>query len=59
MVAESALSLLLSHESLPELGKRGGVLTPMSALGSTLLDRLEKSGRFVFESSVLTDKKSS
>jgi short subunit dehydrogenase-like uncharacterized protein len=64
MISESALCLLPSFNttakaSLPALAKEGGVLTPMSALGELLIERLERSGRFEFESRVLDgeDKK--
>jgi short subunit dehydrogenase-like uncharacterized protein len=50
MIAEAALCILLSHEELPELGKRGGVLTPMSGLGDLLIERLKATGKFEFES---------
>jgi short subunit dehydrogenase-like uncharacterized protein len=53
MISEAALSIALSHEQLPELGQRGGVLTPMSALGDVLIERLKASGKFEFESEVL------
>lgn len=42
---ESALALLFDHDKLTNLAKEGGVLTPMSALGDTLVERLLKSGR--------------
>ena len=40
MIAESALALALEHDKLPVLGKKGGVLTPMTALGDVLIERL-------------------
>ncbi|KAI5119826.1 hypothetical protein M0805_004761 [Coniferiporia weirii] len=52
MVSESALCLL-APERLTPLARNGGVLTPMSALGDTLLRRLAASGRFEFGSEVL------
>lgn len=57
MIAESALALALDHSHLPEHGQRGGVLTTATALGDVLVDRLEKSGEFKFESRVMDDKK--
>lgn len=54
MVSESALCLL-TPEKLPSLGRIGGVLTPMSALGDVLLRRLAASGRFEIESEVLQE----
>jgi short subunit dehydrogenase-like uncharacterized protein len=50
MIAEAALCILLSHQQLPELGKRGGILTPMSGLGDVLIERLKATGKFEFES---------
>jgi short subunit dehydrogenase-like uncharacterized protein len=45
-VAESACSVLdiLSNNAKSECGLRGGVLTPASAFGSVLLERLSKAG---------------
>ncbi|KAH8827838.1 Saccharopine dehydrogenase-domain-containing protein [Flagelloscypha sp. PMI_526] len=54
MISESALCLL--PESFPKLmplAQRGGLLTPMSALGNTLIERLKKSGRFELKSFVV------
>lgn len=45
MLAESALCLALDTKQLP---KRAGVLTPASAMGAVLLERLRKAG-MVFE----------
>ena len=56
MVSECALALLLNRDELPELGKRGGVLTPASAFGDVLVRRLEETGRFQFESGRLTER---
>ncbi|KAI8096624.1 saccharopine dehydrogenase [Halteromyces radiatus] len=47
MVAESALSIVYSLDSLP--GKQGGVLTPATGLGKVLIDRLTTNGGMVFE----------
>ena len=56
MIAEMAFGLLKTpREELPALAQVGGVLTPMSALGSGILKRLSASGRFEFESSVRED----
>lgn len=43
-VCESALALALEFESLPGGLKRGGLLTPATALGEVLAERLRKSG---------------
>jgi short subunit dehydrogenase-like uncharacterized protein len=43
-LCESALSLVLNVEELPGGQQRGGVLTPATALGSILAQRLRKAG---------------
>ena len=53
MISESALTLLLARDALPELGRRGGVLTPMTAMGDALIERLEKSGRVTVQSEIV------
>jgi short subunit dehydrogenase-like uncharacterized protein len=53
MITEAALALVLDSDKLPEIGKKGGVLTPMSALGQVLLERMEGTGRWKFESEVI------
>ncbi|KAL1659767.1 Saccharopine dehydrogenase-domain-containing protein [Schizophyllum commune] len=58
-VSEAALSILLDHDKLTPLGQKGGVLTPVSALGDVLLDRLTSSGRFQQgPAELIEDKKS-
>ncbi|KAJ7601182.1 Saccharopine dehydrogenase-domain-containing protein [Mycena floridula] len=57
MLAESALCIALSKDSLPELGKRGGILTPSVAFGNVLVDRLRETGIFKIESSIVGDDK--
>lgn len=52
MISESAL-LLLSVEKLPPLARRGGILTPMTAFGDALIERLQSTGRFEFDSNVV------
>ena len=54
MIAESALSLL-NPEALPALAQKGGVLTPMTAFGDVLVERLRETGRFEFESGVVEE----
>jgi len=41
MIAESAVCLALDEESLPQIF---GILTPASAMGETLINRLKKAG---------------
>ncbi|KAI9476400.1 MAG: saccharopine dehydrogenase [Benjaminiella poitrasii] len=47
MVTESALCIVKSLKDLP--GKQGGILTPASAFGHVLLDRLRHNDGMVFE----------
>ncbi|KAJ7672071.1 Saccharopine dehydrogenase-domain-containing protein [Mycena rosella] len=54
IIAEAALSLVLSAtDARPAVGRRGGVLTPATAMGDVLVERLVKSGRVTFESKVV------
>ncbi|KAF4590494.1 hypothetical protein EYR38_009795 [Pleurotus pulmonarius] len=53
MVAESALSIVFSYASLPPLAQGGGVLTPVTAFGDVLIERLTGCGLFEFTSEVL------
>jgi short subunit dehydrogenase-like uncharacterized protein len=39
---------------MPALARRGGVLTPATALGDVYIERLTASGRVTFESKVVT-----
>ena len=71
MIAESALCFLLplvsesknaiydkpkdNLHALPLLAREGGILTPMTAFGDVLLQRLEETGRFEFSSSIIGD----
>jgi len=41
--------------SLSPLAQQGGVLTPMTAFGDVLIQRLQETGRFSFSSSVVSD----
>ncbi|KAF8161736.1 Saccharopine dehydrogenase-domain-containing protein [Mycena galopus ATCC 62051] len=55
MISEAALSLALAaRDALPAIGRRGGVLTPATALGDVLVERLATSGRITFESNVVS-----
>ncbi|GAA5887624.1 hypothetical protein JCM6882_001474 [Rhodosporidiobolus microsporus] len=49
MISACALSLLKDYDRLPSIAKHGGHLTPATALGEVLIERLEKTGRFSFE----------
>jgi len=71
MVSESALCFLLPFVSvssksasrsktgniraLPVHAQEGGILTPMTAFGDVLIQRLEETGRFEFSSSILAE----
>ncbi|KAI0316430.1 NAD-P-binding protein [Amylostereum chailletii] len=52
-LAESALCLL-NPASLPGLAQNGGILTPMSAFGDVLIERLEQRGLVSIESAIIT-----
>jgi len=43
-VCEAALSLLRAEDRLPGASARGGVLTPATALGNVLVERLRRAG---------------
>ncbi|KAL4062488.1 Saccharopine dehydrogenase-domain-containing protein [Scleroderma yunnanense] len=53
IISEAALALVLNKDSLPPFGRRGGVLTPMTAFGDILIQRLNACGRISIESEVL------
>ncbi|KAI6101403.1 Saccharopine dehydrogenase-domain-containing protein [Pisolithus croceorrhizus] len=50
MISEAALALVQDKDLLPPFGKRGGVLTPMTAFGDVLIQRLNACGRISIES---------
>jgi short subunit dehydrogenase-like uncharacterized protein len=56
MISEAALALVFDTNKLPALARRGGVLTPMSALGDVLIERLKETGRFRFTSDIVDSK---
>ncbi|EJD36810.1 hypothetical protein AURDEDRAFT_92562 [Auricularia subglabra TFB-10046 SS5] len=57
MAAESALALLLHpREELGPLAARGGMLTPVTALGAVLPDRLRRTGIFEIASEIVRDE---
>ncbi|KAF8840367.1 NAD(P)-binding protein [Paxillus ammoniavirescens] len=53
IISECALSLVLNADALPAFSKRGGVLTPMTAFGDVLIERLKACGRISIESEVI------
>lgn len=60
LIAESALSLVLpppKGTSLPPLSQIGGVLTPSTAFGMVLIERLHQSGKVRFESRLVDSQK--
>ncbi|XAO26240.1 hypothetical protein I312_105074 [Cryptococcus bacillisporus CA1280] len=60
LLAESALSLVLPAPKgtcRPLLAKIGGLLTPATAMGDVLVERLRKSGKFQITSEVLSEEK--
>ncbi|VDB91332.1 unnamed protein product [Peniophora sp. CBMAI 1063] len=52
IAGEAALSLL-DPSQLPELARKGGLLTPMTAFGGVLLERLETSGHCALSAEML------
>ncbi|KAJ7721479.1 Saccharopine dehydrogenase-domain-containing protein [Mycena metata] len=55
LISEAALSLALTpRDKLPPLARRGGVLTPATALGDVYVERLVASGRVTFESKIVS-----
>ncbi|GJJ08506.1 hypothetical protein Clacol_002724 [Clathrus columnatus] len=52
--AECAIALL-NPTTLTPLAQEGGLLTPVSALGDVLIQRLQDTGKFTFESDVISD----
>ncbi|KZV69402.1 NAD-P-binding protein [Peniophora sp. CONT] len=55
VVAAEAALLLLNPSKLPELAQKGGILTPMTAFGDVLLERLEKTGQWNLSAEILGD----
>lgn len=50
MIVECALCIIKDYDRLPALSKQGGFLTPASAFGNVLVERLEATGTFSFSS---------
>ncbi|GAA5834290.1 hypothetical protein JCM9279_004271 [Rhodotorula babjevae] len=46
LISSVALCLLKDHDRLSPLAKQGGFLTPATAFGNVLVERLESTGRF-------------
>ena len=57
MLAESALSLSIAHDSISSIGKIGGVLTPSTAMGDILTERLRRYGKFEISTQSFEDWK--
>lgn len=55
MIVECGLALAHDYERLPPLAKKGGFLTPATAFGEVLVERLIASGTFSFD--LQSDKK--
>ena len=49
MIVESALCVIKDRDKLPRYADQAGPLTPATALGEVLVDRLVKTGLFEFE----------
>jgi len=52
MISECALAVLQDREKLPAIAKDAGPLTPATALGNVLRERLERTGFFSWEASI-------
>lgn len=48
MISECALAIAVDSDRLPLLAKRGGFLTPATAFGHVLVERLEATKSFSF-----------
>jgi len=60
MLAESALSLVLpppKGTELPPMAKVGGVLTPSTAFGNVLIERLQQAGKVQWESKLVENRR--
>jgi short subunit dehydrogenase-like uncharacterized protein len=53
MISECALALALDGATLPQISTGGGILTPMTAFGEVLIERLKRSGYIDIESELL------
>ncbi|KAG0703333.1 Saccharopine dehydrogenase-domain-containing protein [Suillus ampliporus] len=53
MISECALALALDGAKLPQMSKGGGVLTPMTAFGDVLIERLRRSRHIDIESELV------
>jgi short subunit dehydrogenase-like uncharacterized protein len=53
MISECALALAMDSAILPQISAGGGVLTPMTAFGDVLVERLRISGHVDIESELL------
>ncbi|KAI9608996.1 hypothetical protein KEM48_003166 [Puccinia striiformis f. sp. tritici PST-130] len=53
-IAECAMTCVRAHNKLPALAQQGGFLTPATALGDALLERLEATGTTTIEKQVIT-----
>ncbi|GAA93482.1 hypothetical protein E5Q_00123 [Mixia osmundae IAM 14324] len=57
MLSECALCIIHDYADLPSLAHEGGPLTPSTAFGNVLVDRLQKTGKFTFSAEEYTGKK--
>lgn len=48
MSVGATLVIALERNRLSQLGREGGVLTPATALGRVIVERLERTGQFRF-----------
>lgn len=57
LISECALAMVLDEDRLPPLSLQGGFLTPATAFGKVLVERLEATGAFSFDVQVDSKKK--
>ncbi|KAF5366000.1 hypothetical protein D9758_006690 [Tetrapyrgos nigripes] len=55
MMADGALALLFNKSSIPTFARQGGVLTPATAFGDAIVERLQKNPRFSLKCEVVKD----
>ncbi|KAF5365928.1 hypothetical protein D9758_006689 [Tetrapyrgos nigripes] len=57
MMADCALTLLFDASSLSMIARRGGILTPATAFGNVIVERMQKNPRFNWTCEVVRDGK--
>ncbi len=52
LIVQGALAIVHDYDKLPAIARRGGFLTPATALAEPYIERLEATGHFSFETEV-------